>query len=595
MNLPVRSLEQIEDILIASLADALYMPADEIDPDRSFQELGLDSVVGVEWIRVLNSRFGIELAATRVYDYPTVRSLAAHIAAALGGEPPPGGQGVPAAAAVETAAPLSPPAPAAAAVLTAAPAAPRQRVALAPLPESPAVTVAAAVISAPPVPAHTHSAATPVARAAATAASAVAAANVPALSLAAIEAALIGSLAEALYMGRDDIDPERPFTDLGLDSVVGVEWIRSLNPRLGIELAAARLYDFPSIATLARHVLELMPAAPAAPVAAVPAAAASAAKPAAAPAPTPEAAPVAPAAAAVPVQAAATAVVSAAVAASAVVPAAVVAPAVPAGAIAIVGMAARYPGADDLDAYWNNLAAGVCSVVPVPADRWDMDVYYDPQPQKGGKIYCRWLGSLDAIDRFDSLFFAISPAEADLMDPQQRVFLEQAYAAFEDAGFAPQQLSNRKCGVYLGIMGNEYSLLLQKVGLGDATGNSGAIAAARIAYHLNLKGPAISIDTACSSSLVATHLACQALRGGEIDMALVGGVTLYLAPESYIGMCAAGMLSPEGRCKTCDNGANGFVPGEGAAAVVLRRLDDALAGNERIHGLIIASDRKSVV
>ncbi|MCQ4167612.1 SDR family NAD(P)-dependent oxidoreductase [Tahibacter harae] len=613
VNTPVRSLEQIEDILVASLADALYMTADEVDPDRSFQELGLDSVVGVEWIRVLNGRFGIELAATRVYDYPTVRSLAAHIAAALGDEPPPGA----AAPAVAAAAPVAdalPPvaAPGAALAGTAAAdapaaAAPRQRVALAPLATAavaPFATQAAAATVRPPASANVAAAA---AAAVAAPAAAGAATKAAPASLAAIEAALIETLAEALYMAPEDIDPERPFTDLGLDSVVGVEWIRSINQRLGVDLAAARLYDFPSVTALAAHVLALgsaaaaptagaavavapAPVSPAPPASSAPARAAAPVVLPPLPAAAPPAAP-APAAASDAVAAAAPASAPAASRPVAASPASQ-APR-PAGtradAIAVVGMAARYPGAADLDAYWNNLAAGVCSIVEVPRERWDMDAYYDPQLQKGGKIYCRWLGALDEVDRFDSLFFNISPAEADLMDPQQRLFLEQAYAAFEDAGFAPQQLSNRKCGTYLGIMGNEYSLLLQKVGLGDATGNSAAIAAARIAYHLNLKGPAISIDTACSSSLVATHLACQALRGGEIDMALVGGVTLYLAPESYIGMCAAGMLSPEGRCKTCDNGANGFVPGEGAAALVLRRLDDALANDERIHGLIIAS------
>src|SRR5947199_4614341 len=134
------------------------------------------------------------------------------------------------------------------------------------------------------------------------------------------------------------------------------------------------------------------------------------------------------------------------------------------------------------------------------------------------------------------------------MDPQHRLFLEEGYKAFEDAGYSPALLSNRKCGVYLGIVSYEYALLLsQQAAETGLLGNSSAIAAARIAYLLNLKGPAISIDTACSSSLVATRLACQALGTQEIDMALVGGVTLYLTPDSYVGMCNAGMLSPDGQ------------------------------------------------
>ena len=164
------------------------------------------------------------------------------------------------------------------------------------------------------------------------------------------------------------------------------------------------------------------------------------------------------------------------------------------------------------------------------------DSYYDPRPQQPGKVYCRWLGMLDDVESFDPLFFGISPAEATVMDPQHRLFLQESWRAFEDAALAPSVLDGARCGVYLGIMNNEYVNLCQQAGagLGETTGNSGSIAAARIAYQLNLKGPAIAIDTACSSSLVATHLACQALLAGEIDLALAGGVTLYLTPESYI-------------------------------------------------------------
>src|SRR5581483_10426619 len=153
-------------------------------------------------------------------------------------------------------------------------------------------------------------------------------------------------------------------------------------------------------------------------------------------------------------------------------------------------------------AYWQNLSQGRNSIKEIPASRWDVNAYYDPQPKKG-KVYCKWLGLLDGVEYFDPLFFGISPAEAELMDPQQRLFLEESYKAFEAAGYNPQALSNVNCGVYLGIMGNEYIWLLEKAGAGGtATGASVAIAAARIAYHLNLKGPAITVDTACSSSLV---------------------------------------------------------------------------------------------
>ncbi|MGH8079673.1 MAG: SDR family NAD(P)-dependent oxidoreductase, partial [Lysobacter sp.] len=259
--------------------------------------------------------------------------------------------------------------------------------------------------------------------------------------------------------------------------------------------------------------------------------------------------------------------------------------------IAIVGMSGRYPGADDLDQLWRNLAQGRNSIREIPPERWDVDAYYDPTPGKPGKVYCKWLGMLDGAEHFDPMFFQISPAEAEVMDPQHRLFMQESYRAFQDAGYSSAALSDRKCGVYMGIMSSEYSFLLaqgnpQNI---ETTSNSFAIGAARIAYHLNLKGPAIPIDTACSSSLVAIHLACQALLNHEIDMGLAGGVSLYLIAESYLGMCRAGMLAHDGQCKTFDNGADGFVPGEGVGTVVLKRLSDAERDGDSIHGVIIAS------
>src|SRR3990172_220744 len=260
-------------------------------------------------------------------------------------------------------------------------------------------------------------------------------------------------------------------------------------------------------------------------------------------------------------------------------------------AIAIIGMSGRYPDAGDLGRYWDNLVDARNSIREIPRSRWDVDRYYDPDPSQKGKVYCRRIGLLDDIEYFDPFFFDISPSEAERMDPQHRIFLQEAYKAFEDAGYSRRSLSDRKCGVYLGIMSNEYGMMLFKnqEGTASTTSNNHAIAAARIPYFLNLKGPAIPIDTACSSSLVATHLACQSLLHGEIDMALVGGVTLYLTPESYISMCSARMLSPDGQCKTLDNNADGFVPGEGAGALVLKRLSDAEADHDNIYGVIIGS------
>jgi bacillaene polyketide synthase PksL/BaeL len=259
--------------------------------------------------------------------------------------------------------------------------------------------------------------------------------------------------------------------------------------------------------------------------------------------------------------------------------------------IAIVGMSGRYPQANNLQEYWANLVEGRNSIVEAPASRWDVNRYYDPDRAKKDKTYSRWLGALDDIDCFDPLFFRISPHEAEHMDPQHRLFLQESYKAFEDAGYSSNSLSNKKCGVYLGITTSEYMSLLLRNGVVSApvTSNSYAIAAARIAYYLNLKGPAIAVDTACSSSLVAIHLASQALSSREIDMALAGGVSLWLTPESYIAMSQAGMFSPAGQCKTFDDTADGIVNGEGVGVLVLKRLRDAQEDNDFIYGVILGS------
>ncbi|MBV8223820.1 MAG: polyketide synthase dehydratase domain-containing protein, partial [Verrucomicrobia bacterium] len=258
--------------------------------------------------------------------------------------------------------------------------------------------------------------------------------------------------------------------------------------------------------------------------------------------------------------------------------------------IAVVGMAGRFPGADNLELYWENLKNGIDSITEIPSDRWDVDLYYDPDLNISGKTYSKWGGFLRGIDKFDPLFFHLSPEEADWMDPQQRLFLEEAWHALEDAGYSEERIRACRCGVYAGVMGNDYENLLDNEKPAyQMLGNSNSILAARIAYYLNLKGPAITVDTACSSSLVALHLARGALTSGEADLMLVGGVTLYITQIPYVQMSKAGMLAPDGRCKSFDRRANGIVPGEGVGVVVLKRLDQALRDNDRIYGVIKGS------
>jgi len=264
---------------------------------------------------------------------------------------------------------------------------------------------------------------------------------------------------------------------------------------------------------------------------------------------------------------------------------------VPEEPIAIIGMSGRYPKASDMHKYWKLLKNGLDAVSEIPVDRWNTREYNKRQKREEDIIYCNYMGSLNNPNAFDPLFFEISPFEAEWMDPQQRIFLEEGYKAFEDAGYTRQKLNGCKCGIYLGMSNGEYkNIMIQNhCQNSSVTGVSDAIAAARLAYFLNLKGPALCVDTACSSSLVSVHLAVQGLKSKETDMALVGGVSLYLTPESYSIMSCAGMLSKSGRCKAFDNDADGFVPGEGCGAVVLKRLDDAKRDRDYVYGLIIAS------
>src|SRR5215470_14199352 len=257
--------------------------------------------------------------------------------------------------------------------------------------------------------------------------------------------------------------------------------------------------------------------------------------------------------------------------------------------IAIVGIACRFPGARNVEAFWRLLRDGVDAITEVPADRWNVDAFYDPTPGVRGKMITRWGGFVEQIDGFDSQFFGISPREAMRMDPQQRLLLEVAWDALEDAGQVVERLAGTRTGVFIGISGNDYGRMQMFPGLSDAymgTGNANSVAANRISYVYDLQGPSLTVDTACSSSLVAVHLACSSLWSGESTLALVGGVSAILSPTITINFSLAGMLSPDGRCKTFDARANGYVRGEGAGVVVLKRLARARADGDRIHAVI---------
>lgn len=260
------------------------------------------------------------------------------------------------------------------------------------------------------------------------------------------------------------------------------------------------------------------------------------------------------------------------------------------GAIAIVGAACRFPGAAGLEAFWRLLIDGIDAVSEIGPDRWSTRFFHHPKPGEAGKSYNWAAGLIDGVDLFEPGFFGISPREAGEMDPQQRLLLELAWHALEDAGIPAARLAGGRTGVYVGASSTDYGdLRLGDVASGGphfVSGMTLSILANRLSHVFDLRGPSQVIDTACSSSLVALHAACGALRAGEIETALVGGVNLLLSPYPFIGFAQAGMLSRRGRCFAFDARADGYARGEGGAAILLKPLARARADNDPIRGVI---------
>ncbi|WP_330301260.1 acyltransferase domain-containing protein [Streptomyces sp. NBC_00503] len=255
--------------------------------------------------------------------------------------------------------------------------------------------------------------------------------------------------------------------------------------------------------------------------------------------------------------------------------------------IAITGMSCRLPGADGLEEFWQLLRSGTDAVSEVPAERWDAAAYLDTNPAAAGKMVTSQAGFLRGpVDTFDPLFFGISPREAQEMDPQQRLFLEVAWEALEDAGLSDGRLSGTATGVFAGAIWHDYADLGAAdpagASLHSATGRALNMVANRLSYVLGLAGPSIVLDSACSSSLLAVHLACQSIWAGESETAVAGGVNLLLSPETMVSLSKFGGLSPDGRCKAFDARGDGFGRGEGAAAIVLKPLSKALADGDDI-------------
>jgi pimaricinolide synthase PimS1 len=361
--------------------------------------------------------------------------------------------------------------------------------------------------------------------------------------------------ASALHLVREEVarvlalgDPRgvpatQPLAALGLDSLVALELRNALGRRIGAALPTTLAFDYPTPAAIAAHLIALA----------------------------------APAALAEPVVAAAT-----------------VATTTSDEPIAIVAYGCRFPGdVVDPDSFWRLLDGGVDAITRVPAERWDIDAVYDPDPGTPGKTYARDGGFLANLDRFEPEFFSISPREAVDMDPQQRLLLETTWEALERAGIAPDSLVGERVGVFAGVMSHEYLELqgedLERRDGYVTTGSLGSVASGRLSYALGVQGPSMTIDTACSSSLVATHLACQSLRAGECELAIAGGATVVLTPSLFVEFSRLRGLSRDGRCKSFAAAADGVIWSEGCGVIVLKRLRDARRDRDRVLAVIAGS------
>ncbi|WP_225849093.1 type I polyketide synthase [Streptomyces sp. HPF1205] len=363
---------------------------------------------------------------------------------------------------------------------------------------------------------------------------------------------LVERIAALAGLPAEQVPTDEAFTELGLSSLQAVELSEDLRLRAGVELEPTAAYDHPTIDAIAAHVAGLLDRA-ANPAAARPPA--QAAPPTAAP---PHA--VEPAASGAPVP------------------------------VAIVGIGCRVPGADGPGEFWRLLLAGTDAVGEVPANRWDADAYYDPDKDVPGRMNTRWGGFLSDVEGFDADFFGVSPREAARMDPQQRLALETAWEALEDAGVPASDLAGSRTGVYMGASTFDHGTALWGTLEGaqpyDGTGGALSIVANRISYILDLRGPSMVVDTACSSSLVAVHTACQALRDGAADLALAGGVNVITSPRIALSFSQGGLMAADGRCKPFDHRADGYVRSEGVGVIVLKPLPRAVADGDRIYAVI---------
>lgn len=257
--------------------------------------------------------------------------------------------------------------------------------------------------------------------------------------------------------------------------------------------------------------------------------------------------------------------------------------------IAIIGLSGRYPLAENLDEFWENLKSGRDCISEIPQERWDHTQFFHPERNQPGKTYSKWGGFISGVDQFDALFFSISPKEAELMDPQERLFMETAWETIEDAGYSKDAISRLRVGVFVGVMWGQYELYgTPSTGSGIPSSSFSSIAN-RVSYFFDFHGPSLALDTMCSSSLTAIHLASEEVRQGTIDVAIAGGVNASIHPNKYLSLSQGNFASTDGRCRSFGAGGDGYVPGEGVGAVLLKPLEKALSDGDQIYAVVKAS------
>ncbi|ESP90256.1 SDR family NAD(P)-dependent oxidoreductase [Pseudoalteromonas luteoviolacea] len=591
-------LTEVSSVILEAFSAALKVPKASIDPTEAFSDYGLDSITGVNVAQTISTELDVELNTTVLFDYVNVEQLAQYVVSLLSDKAD--NELTQVTSSVGRAAPVQSSQADHAEVMSIVTRALSHALKVPPeviepteafsdygldsitgvnvaqtisnelhidlnttvlfdhvnveqlcqhiVAQNPDIAEATASISAPPELSATHSS------------QSIAADDA---QQAAIYEVITQALCDALKVRVADIDPHEGFADYGLDSISGVAVAQHISQQLGIELSTTVLFDYVSVHQLAEHILTSYPERNIAQKANS-FDGAQALQTASDNDLTPSSNDIQP----MPKQDMQQQ------------------PSrreYPDEAIAVVGMSGRFPGSESVDALWQNIANRVDLVTPIT--RWDMSKYAGLSTD-----FCAQGGFLRDIEQFDPGFFNISGTEATYMDPQQRLFLQESWKALEDAGYAGDPNFGEKAGVYVGCNSGDYKNILSQDAPAQAFwGNAGSITPARLSYYLNLTGPAVAVDTACSSSLVAIHLACQGLWSGELDVALAGGVFVQSSPEFYLQADRANMLSKQGRCQTFDTAADGFVPAEGVGVLILKRLADALADGDHIHGVIKGS------